>query len=126
MLWMSGPGSLSVAGAAASTGQGVPALCCWGQGGMAGWQFHTACSVFPWEPVGKAEGLYAVSDLFSSVHVAIANIGLSTHKLVQTGPRLVLVSFYNAGRVVCVAAVYDSIYPNAGLSEGQGPWYSFP
>lgn len=107
-------------------GQGVPALCCWGQGGTSGWQFHTAGSVFPWEPVGKAEGLYTVSDLFSSVHVAIAGRGLSTHKQVQMGPRLILVSFYYAARVVCVVAVYDSVCPNAGLSEGQVPWYSFP
>lgn len=49
-------------------GQGMPALCCWRQGGTSGRQFHTACSVFSWEPAGNAEGLYAVSDLFSSVH----------------------------------------------------------
>lgn len=79
---------------------------------MSGWQFHAACSVFSWEPVGKAEGLYAVSDVFSSVHMAIANGGLPTHELVQTGPRLVLVSFGYAARIVCVVAVYDSVRPN--------------
>lgn len=67
-----------------------------------------------------------MSDVFSSVHVAVANRGLPIHVLAQTGLRLVLVSFCYAARIVCVVAVYDSVHPNAGLSEGQVPWYSFP
>lgn len=76
----------------------------------AGWNVRMAVPAlfFSWEPVGKAEGLYdAVSDVFSSVHVAIANRSLPTHELVQTGPRLVLVRFCYAARIVCVVAVYD-------------------
>lgn len=84
-------------------------------------QDGSSCSVFSWEPIGKAEGLYALSDVLSSVHVAIANRGLPTHELVQTGQRLVLVSFCNAARIVCVVAVYDSVCPNGGLSEGRVP-----
>lgn len=107
-----------MAGVAASTGPGDTALCCWGQGGMT----TLPALVFSW----KAEGLYAVSDVFSSVHEAFANRGLPTHELVQTGPRLILVSFCYAARIVFVVAVYDSLCRNAGLSEGQVPRHSFP